>query len=77
MSKGGGHDIDVSGCKYAKLFHELGEPDLGFLLICSQDYPLFEGFSPEVELTRTQTIMQGASHCDFRFRPSKEKLGGA
>jgi hypothetical protein len=27
-----------------------------------------EGFGPEVEFTRTQTIMQGASHCDFRFK---------
>jgi len=24
--------------------------------------------SPEVQLTRTQTIMHGASYCDFRYR---------
>jgi hypothetical protein len=23
---------------------------------------------PEVELTRTQTIMKGAKYCDFRYR---------
>jgi hypothetical protein len=27
-----------------------------------------EGFSSTIELRRTQTIMEGASHCDFRFR---------
>jgi hypothetical protein len=27
-----------------------------------------EGFNGAVDLERTQTIMQGASHCDFRFR---------
>jgi hypothetical protein len=26
-----------------------------------------EGFGTDVQLTRTQTIMQGASHCDFRY----------
>jgi hypothetical protein len=25
------------------------------------------GFGPDIKLTRTQTIMQGASHCDFRY----------
>ena len=26
------------------------------------------GFNPAIELTRTQTIMEGAPFCDFRFR---------
>jgi hypothetical protein len=32
------------------------------------DFPFAEGFGADVELTRTQTIMQGASHCNFRYR---------
>jgi hypothetical protein len=28
---------------------------------------MVEGFSPNLELKRTQTIMGGAGHCDFRF----------
>ena len=28
---------------------------------------MVRGFNPDLKLTRTQTIMQGASHCDFRF----------
>jgi len=27
-----------------------------------------EGFGPDITLTRRQTIMQGASHCDFLYR---------
>ncbi|WP_244635833.1 L-2-amino-thiazoline-4-carboxylic acid hydrolase [Bradyrhizobium huanghuaihaiense] len=27
-----------------------------------------DGFGPDVRLTHTQTIMQGASYCDFRYR---------
>jgi len=30
-----------------------------------------EGFGPDIGLTRTQTIMQGASHCDFRYTRQK------
>ena len=64
--------IDVTGCRYAEFYKELGEPELGFLLVCSADFTLAEGFGPDVELTRTQTIMQGAGHCDFRYRRLKQ-----
>jgi hypothetical protein len=60
--------INVMGCRYADFYKELGEPELGFLLVCSADFSTAEGFGPDVKLTRTQTIMQGASHCDFRYR---------
>jgi L-2-amino-thiazoline-4-carboxylic acid hydrolase-like protein len=61
-------ELNVTGCRYAKFYQELGAPELGFLLTCSADFPVAEGFGSEVELTRTQTIMQGADHCDFRYR---------
>ncbi len=61
-------EIDVTRCRYAEFYKELGEPELGFLLVCSQDFTFAEGFGPDIELARTQTIMRGASHCDFRYR---------
>jgi hypothetical protein len=60
--------FDVTRCRYAEFYQELGEPELGFLLVCSADFDTAEGFGGDVELTRTQTIMQGAPHCDFRYR---------
>lgn len=60
--------FNVTRCRYAELYRALGIPELGALLSCNRDYALIEGFNPAVELTRTQTIMQGASHCDFRYR---------
>ena len=60
--------IDVTRCRYAEFYKELGEPELGFLLVCSADFLMAEGFGPDIKLTRTQTIMQGASHCDFRYK---------
>ena len=64
--------IDVTGCRYAEFYRELGEPELGFLLVCSADFLMAAGFDPDITLTRTQTIMQGASHCDFRYRRQRD-----
>jgi hypothetical protein len=64
-------EIDVTGCRYAEFYKELGEPELGFLLVCGADFHTADGFGPDIKLTRTQTIMQGASHCDFRYKRSR------
>ena len=66
--------FDVKRCAYAEFYKALGEPELGFLLICTADFATAEGFGPDIKLTRTQTIMQGASHCDFRY---KRDAGGS
>jgi L-2-amino-thiazoline-4-carboxylic acid hydrolase len=63
--------LDVTRCRYAEFYKELGVPELGFLLVCTADFAVAEGFGPDVRLTRTQTIMQGATHCDFRYRRVK------
>jgi hypothetical protein len=60
--------FDVTRCAYAEFYKALGEPELGFLLVCTADFATAEGFGPDVALTRTQTIMQGSPHCDFRYR---------
>lgn len=60
-------EVNVTECRYARFYKEIGAPELGFLLTCSADFAFAEGFGTDVQLTRTQTIMQGASHCDFRF----------
>jgi hypothetical protein len=64
--------FDVTRCRYAEFYKELGEQELGFLLVCSADFDTAEGFGGDVELARTQTIMQGAPHCDFRYRRVRE-----
>lgn len=61
------YSFDVTRCRYAEMYRSLGIPELGALLSCNRDFALVEGFNPDVELTRTQTIMEGAPHCDFRF----------
>ena len=63
-------EMNVTGCRYAQFYKELGAPELGFLFVCSADFAVAEGFGADIKLTRTQTIMQGASHCDFRYTRS-------
>lgn len=61
------YDFDVTRCRYAEMYRALGIPELGDVLSCNRDASLIEGFNPDVTLERTQTIMQGASCCDFRY----------
>jgi len=65
-------DVNVTRCRYAEFYQEMGAPELGFLLVCSADFAMAEGYDAHVRLTRTQTIMQGASHCDFRYKLKRE-----
>jgi hypothetical protein len=60
--------FNVTRCRYAEMYRALGLDDLGGSLSCRRDFALVEGFNPEIELERTQTLMEGATHCDFRFR---------
>jgi len=59
--------FNVTRCRYAELYRALGIPELGAVLSCNRDYALIDGFNGDASLVRTQTIMQGATHCDFRY----------
>jgi len=60
--------FNVTGCRYADMYRALGIPELGEVLSCARDHALIEGFNPAIRLRRTQTRMQGAPFCDFRYR---------
>ncbi|MEY8828224.1 L-2-amino-thiazoline-4-carboxylic acid hydrolase [Sedimentitalea sp. XS_ASV28] len=65
-------DFNVTRCRYSEMYREMGLGDIGHLLSCNRDGDFCIGYNPEIELTRTQTIMKGASHCDFRYRMKKD-----
>jgi L-2-amino-thiazoline-4-carboxylic acid hydrolase len=60
--------FDVTRCRYAEFYQQLGLADLGSLIHCARDHAMVTGFNDDLELARSQTIMQGGSCCDFRFR---------
>lgn len=60
--------FNVTRCKFKELYEEMGAGDLGFILSCNRDFASFEAMAPDMQFSRTQTRMQGADHCDFRYR---------
>ena len=69
----GAFDFNVTRCRYAETYRAMGLGDLGDVLSCNRDGAFCEGYDPRIKLTRTQTIMGDASHCDFRYRASDDK----
>jgi len=60
--------FNVTRCRYAEMYREMGLGEIGHLLSCQRDATFCEGYDKRLRLTRTQTIMQGASHCDFNYK---------
>ena len=59
--------FNVVKCRYAETYKAMGLGEIGHLLSCNRDGAFCEGYDPKLQLERTQTIMQGASHCDFKY----------
>ena len=60
--------FNVTRCRYSEMYREMGLGEIGHLLSCQRDGTFCEGYDSRLKLTRTQTIMQGASHCDFHYQ---------
>jgi hypothetical protein len=61
-------NFNVTRCRYAEMYREMGLTELGAVLSCNRDGAFSQGYDPKLKLTRTQTLMGGAAHCDFRYR---------
>lgn len=61
-------NFDVTRCRYAEMYREMGLGEIGHLLSCQRDGTFCEGYDSRIRMTRTQTIMQGAPTCTFRFK---------
>lgn len=59
--------FNVTRCRYAEMYKDMGLGEIGHLLSCQRDGTFCEGYDPNLEFKRSQTIMQGASHCDFEY----------
>ncbi len=60
-------NFNVTRCRYAEMYRAMGLADLGAVLSSNRDGAFCEGYDPKLKLTRTQTLMGGATHCDFRY----------
>lgn len=60
-------DFNVTRCRYSEMYKAMGLGEIGHLLSCNRDGTFCEGYDPRIKLERTQTLMGGATHCDFRY----------
>jgi hypothetical protein len=62
----------VSRCGYVAAYQQMGiGSDLAAILSCSRDESLLKGFSDEIVLERSRTIMEGSKYCEFTYRVKK------
>lgn len=57
----------VDQCAYAELYEELGLAELGVAFSCRRDKPFAEALVPGVKVDQSQTILEGASRCEFTY----------
>ncbi len=65
-------DYTVKRCRYAEMYREMGLGHIGHLLSCNRDFMFPQGYNKDIELTRTKTLMEGSSCCDFKYRYVKK-----
>jgi hypothetical protein len=68
-------DYNVKRCRYSETYREMGLGHIGHLLSCNRDGVFCQGYDPRIKMQRTQTLMQGADHCDFRYSFKKGEQG--
>jgi hypothetical protein len=59
--------FNITRCLWSEIFRELDAAEVGRAWICESDFPRAKTMHPKLELRREQTIMEGASHCDFSY----------
>ena len=61
-------DYNVHRCRYAETYKAMGLGHIGHLLSCNRDAVFCQGYDSRITMERTQTLMGGATHCDFRYK---------
>ncbi len=64
--------FNITRCQFAEYFRAIGEPEIGALMTCGVDFAAEAKMRPGWTFSRTQTCMQGAPHCDFRWTKLKD-----
>ena len=63
----------IKRCAYVDMYERIGMKDMGYTLSCMRDEYFYQGFNPDMVMTRSKTLMTGGDCCDFCFKfPKKE-----
>ncbi len=61
-------EYKITKCPWADFASENGIEDFVFAYHCMSDYPIVEGYNPNIEFTRTKTLMMGDDCCNHCYR---------
>ncbi len=61
------YHFNITRCPYYEKYRAIGLAEYGVAFSCCRDEPFARGFHPRLKLERSQTIMEGAEYCDFRY----------
>lgn len=64
----------VTKCPFVDMAKDLGMEEWGYQFYCMSDYAIVEGFNPDIEFTRTKTLMQGHECCDHAYRMREKDI---
>ena len=59
------------------MYRKMGFGDFGDIFSCTRDFEFSTGFNSKIKLSRTQTIMQGDSFCNFRYTMDEDDEPGS
>lgn len=65
--------FDVTRCRYAETYKEMGLGHIGHLMSCNRDGTFCQGYDPAIKMERAHTIMAGAPRCTFRYVASRRE----
>lgn len=65
--------LRVKRCKYAEYYQELNSKDLGKTISCCRDEAFLKGFSKDITMHRSKTILEGNDSCDFKYQLKRKK----
>lgn len=66
-------DYNVTRCRYAEMYHEMGLGEIGSILSCTRDASFIDGYNPDIKMSRCHTMMKGDNFCDFRYKLEAKK----
>lgn len=63
----------ITRCLYAEFYKQLKSPKLGETLSCCRDQAFLNGFSDNIQMCRSKSILDGNHSCDFEFTYKNQK----
>ena len=60
----------VKRCRWAEDLKKY-KPEIGYAIMCHQDFERAKNFNPNFTLTRKHTLMEGYAYCDFCYHDTR------